>query len=538
MDTSNRKSKLQRFSISFRKAKKKLEDNDNEDQVCFVRRSTTLETCSSPSARSDGGLYFGDDYSLGTGDTPKQSKKNMTRPISDKRIENKMSALKTELAICLKVQKSNEADIDALKKSTSDLVAQNDSLRALLDKQQSTRVNGIQINVPQLLVCTCISMCTSTLLIASQPVQATDTLPSMLVITSLGAIVIWTTYFINSTKKTEPRQVQEPKPVLTEEAQVKRFPSMKNLGTLTEDVPSRKRRSSTRKNMSVEFGFSSDAWLNFFAGMNAELEKQPMYARLQPQQKQIFKDFRKDFRNKLGSSTRIDRMKTYTLPDDFSMLRYLQANDFDPNVATVRLLSTVVWRQTIDLDSVVASPPKQLEQYRKLRVRQVMGVDRFNRIVVAERLGEFISAINTPLGRTIAHDDILKCYIYDTGIVIKKLREIYEERGHLGWSGVYIIDLKGTGFFSAMKCLPLFKLFAKQVDAHYPEMAGKIIIINFPSALLNLYKIVKQFLDPVVVSKLQFHSGIPTDKILEFMDESEIYREYGGTNDAPFPHAI
>ena len=101
----------------------------------------------------------------------------------------------------------------------------------------------------------------------------------------------------------------------------------------------------------------------------------------------------------------------------------------------------------------------------------------------------------------------------------------------------FIGDCRGLRFFAAMRAVPLLKFLTKQVERHYPEIAGDICLVGVPSALAMIYnKVVKRFLDPAVAAKVELHSGIPSAHLIKKYGPDCLPVEWGGSSPVAVPH--
>ena len=83
--------------------------------------------------------------------------------------------------------------------------------------------------------------------------------------------------------------------------------------------------------------------------------------------------------------------------------------------------------------------------------------------------------------------------------------------------------------------IPLLKMLTKQVEAHFPEIVGNIVIFNAPRVFASLFPMVKAFMDPITAAKIEVHANVPNERLLALMAPEAIPVEYGGTNTAPYP---
>ncbi|GBG29198.1 Phosphatidylinositol/phosphatidylcholine transfer protein SFH12, partial [Hondaea fermentalgiana] len=188
------------------------------------------------------------------------------------------------------------------------------------------------------------------------------------------------------------------------------------------------------------------------------------------------------------------------------------------------------------LHELVATAPEKLETYRRLRVRKCMGWSKQGMPVFVERIGEFITSLSSDLAKTMTVQDWLDCYMYEMAGLILEFRK-GAAQGNVQWKMLFIADMRGVKFMQAFRSINLLKAFAKEVEVHFPEQAGPVFLINTPSVVHSAWKLAKQFLDPVVLAKIQLHPNAATNVLLEHMDEDVLFEEYGGKNRDHFPHA-
>ena len=228
-------------------------------------------------------------------------------------------------------------------------------------------------------------------------------------------------------------------------------------------------------------------------------------------------------------------MPDYTV-DDATIAQFLRADTKGKKVnvgkSLKRLLDTVAFRKKIDIDRRLAENdafPHQ-ERYKKTRVRVWLGVDKENRPLIVERVGKF-SATSPGVKRPFSADEWVNLWAWDMEEHLTQMRKSSLACGKAVHKFCMIGDLKGSGTYSGMKTLPLLKLLGKNVETFYPEIVGKVILINAGTVFASLYKIAKRFLDPITAAKIEVHSGVPKKVMENYFDVSIIPVEFGGTNE-------
>jgi len=135
-----------------------------------------------------------------------------------------------------------------------------------------------------------------------------------------------------------------------------------------------------------EHAVTSDTYLNLYAGMEdkIELENFECYQTMTEEERKTFDDFLKSVQSPVheGKFTAI-------VPDKFTVLRFLQADQYDTTKAMTRLESNQEWLRQVNIPGLLQNPPKMLNVYRKLRSRSCMGRTQDGMPIFVERLGDF-----------------------------------------------------------------------------------------------------------------------------------------------------
>lgn len=90
-----------------------------------------------------------------------------------------------------------------------------------------------------------------------------------------------------------------------------------------------------------------------------------------------------------------------------------------------------------------------------------------------------------------------------------------------------VFDLTGFGLKNADNST--IKFLAEAFEAHYPESLGSILIHNAPWIFSQIWNVIKNWLDPVVASKIHFTKNIK--EISKFIDPKYLPKEIGGSDE-------
>jgi len=74
------------------------------------------------------------------------------------------------------------------------------------------------------------------------------------------------------------------------------------------------------------------------------------------------------------------------------------------------------------------------------------------------------------------------------------------------------------------------------LNNYYPERLGTLFILYAPWVFSVFYNLVSPFLNPHTVAKIFFLSGNDKEKLLQYIDEDQLEKEYLGTSDNLYNH--
>jgi len=253
----------------------------------------------------------------------------------------------------------------------------------------------------------------------------------------------------------------------------------------------------------------------------------------------------------LGADERaaLERLRSETLPaalaqvgpvsfgavDEFTLLRFLRADNFRPELAAARLVKMLQWRADNRVDHILAESPACLPVYKRLRVRLFPGWDRNGNIVMLERIGEFFGSDS---GNQLSREEWLRCSTHDMATIHARFRDSSREHGRPVHRLTFLGDLGGLRFDQALENLKILKACVKEIEAHFPEQAGQIFLYNAPLLMETIWCFVKRILDPSVAAKVAIHRGVPTEEFLKLIPAEVLPQELGGENPVKYPHAV
>jgi hypothetical protein len=278
--------------------------------------------------------------------------------------------------------------------------------------------------------------------------------------------------------------------------------------------------------------------LNMFAGITCISFQEDVLNRLTAEEQQLYQQLKNEMTHWIAQQSPEELSKFEQLPDEFTMLRFLQADDYNISAAVTRLINCLNWRHTFGIDRFIESPTLALlKRYRRIRVRRIVGIDRSGRILVIERLGEFIASEESFKGG-LTMEQWIMFYAFDLSELMAAFRECSERTGKYTHRINFIGDLSGARLAGAFRLMAVLKVVSKIIEVAYPEVAGNIILINAPSFAGACWSVVKKFLDPKTVSKISILVGPCPDVLRKTCGEAVLPVEFGGTNEYILPHPV
>ena len=232
----------------------------------------------------------------------------------------------------------------------------------------------------------------------------------------------------------------------------------------------------------------------------------------------------------------LKKLGTADIHPSLQLLRYLRANQFNPTKAIAHIQRNLEWRKTKDIDALILQRPEDilgcsLEELTAVFPHWHSGYDKSGRPVLYKQYGKFdAGTVKKLVGGDFG--SVVKYHVWEQEACgrlclaqTKKLKRIVE-------TVTGVIDIKDMGMSQITRdFLSLTKLLAEIDQNQYPETLGRCFIINAPAAFPLVWRMVKPWLDPATVAKIQVLGG-PKEHIpvlVDFIGEENLPSNYGGT---------
>ncbi|RCI13109.1 hypothetical protein L249_0134 [Ophiocordyceps polyrhachis-furcata BCC 54312] len=218
--------------------------------------------------------------------------------------------------------------------------------------------------------------------------------------------------------------------------------------------------------------------------------------------------------------------------DTLTLLRFLRARKFDVAQSKQMFVDCEKWRKDTKLDDEVPNwtypEKKDVAKYYKQFYHKT---DKDGRPIYIETLG----GIDLKAMYEITTSDrmLTNLAVEYERLADPRLPACSRKAGNLIETCCTVMDLKGI----SLTKMPQVRQYVNQVSVisqnYYPERLGKLYLINAPWGFSTVWNIIKGWLDPVTVAKINIlGSGYKTD-LLKQIPEENLPKAFGGTCDCP-----
>ncbi|KAI8914179.1 CRAL-TRIO domain-containing protein, partial [Gorgonomyces haynaldii] len=227
------------------------------------------------------------------------------------------------------------------------------------------------------------------------------------------------------------------------------------------------------------------------------------------------------FKIKLG-----DRLKPEH--DDHLLLRFLRARNFDLELTYKMFTEFLDWREQNGVDTIIDDLEfPELPVVRQYYQRMYFNADKFGRPVYIERLGLLDVS---KLLQTVSTERLIKYHIYE----YEKLIHYRLKACSVKWNthieqSTTIIDLKGVYLSTFPSVFSIVREVSSIAQNYYPEMLGKMFIVNSPMLFSAVWNLIKPLLNEVTVNKISILGSSYKSELLQFIDEDKLPDFLGGT---------
>lgn len=218
--------------------------------------------------------------------------------------------------------------------------------------------------------------------------------------------------------------------------------------------------------------------------------------------------------------------------DDYLLLRFLRARRFDVTKSKTMLLDCEKWRQSFGVDELVRSFDfPELDDVKKYYPQYYHSTDKVGRPIYIEHLGKLDLK---QLLNVTTMERMHQKHVYEYEVLINYRMPACEKKAgvHIEQSCT-ILDLKGVSLWAFGQVASFVKQISSIAQDYYPEMLGKMFIINAPMLFSGVWSVVKPLLDEVTVSKIMILGSSYQSTLLEYIDKENLPEALGGSCKCP-----
>ncbi len=219
--------------------------------------------------------------------------------------------------------------------------------------------------------------------------------------------------------------------------------------------------------------------------------------------------------------------------NDWYVLRFCRARKFDVEKIKIMIENYIKWSKEVDLEAIGNLDIKQYEPIKEVTCHGYCNIDKLGRPIFIEDV------------KALKAKKIFK--IFEDKQLILYYVQSYERLLHLLFpecSRVMGKRVDRTMTIMNLKKVSIIKLFGGKVRGflklatsitqdYYPEIMGKMYIVNAGYFFSGIWAIVKPWLDPVVQKKIFIESGSGKKNLFKDIDEDMLHVSLGGKFDKP-----
>lgn len=239
----------------------------------------------------------------------------------------------------------------------------------------------------------------------------------------------------------------------------------------------------------------------------------------------------------LKSQLQTEFARDPALNTDWTLLRFLRARKFDKQKTLEMLKKTIKFRAEKNMDRIAQIDKEKIAHIASFFRTFHYTIDRFGRPVIIDMIGA--SKVNEALQvfemRDI-QDYLIQTYERMIRIEFPICSSVVKRRVDRTF---LIFDIAGLGLGKVLQ--GKFREFLNFSTAlgqdHYPEVLGRLFVINAPFIISAVFKIVNSWLDEKTQRKISVVYNVGTKKLAEDIPLERLPLCLGGQNPAPLADA-
>ncbi|KAJ3296433.1 cytosolic factor, phosphatidylinositol/phosphatidylcholine transfer protein [Rhizoclosmatium sp. JEL0117] len=262
---------------------------------------------------------------------------------------------------------------------------------------------------------------------------------------------------------------------------------------------------------------SSESLVSSMENLNGRL------GHLTPDQQAALDQMKKDLLELEGGKYYIPEKHT-----DHQLLRFLRARKFELVASKKMWIDSENWRASFGTDTIIETFdfPEHVAAL-KYYPRFYHKTDKVGRPIYIEQLGALklaeLMSVSTEqrMQRNHVHE-------YERLIKYRMVACAIKSGRHIEQSLV-ILDLKGIQLSTFSQVYGIVKSVSSIAQDYYPEMLGKMFVINAPMLFTGVWSLVKPMLDEATVQKINILGSSYKEALLTCIESDNLPRFLGGT---------
>ncbi|KAJ7494561.1 CRAL-TRIO domain-containing protein [Mycena galericulata] len=212
---------------------------------------------------------------------------------------------------------------------------------------------------------------------------------------------------------------------------------------------------------------------------------------------------------------------------DATMLRFLRARKFDVPKAKEMFIANENWRKEFGVEEIVKNFDfPELAIVDKYYPQYYHKNDKDGRPVYIERLG--LLDLKALYAATTPERQLKRLVLEYEKFLYERLPACSAAAGHPIETSCTILDLQNVSLSNFYRVKDYVMQASSIGQNRYPECMGKFYIINSPFMFSTVWNLVKGWLDPVTVAKIDILNNKYHDKLLAQIDADNLPKEFGG----------
>ncbi|KAG0375386.1 MAG: CRAL-TRIO domain-containing protein [Linnemannia gamsii] len=214
--------------------------------------------------------------------------------------------------------------------------------------------------------------------------------------------------------------------------------------------------------------------------------------------------------------------------DDHYVLRFLRARKFSiPNTHKM-FVDCENWRKELQVDTLIDTFVfEEEEAVRNCYPRYYHNIDKAGRPIYIEHVG--VIDIKT-LFKVTDEERMTKQHVLSYEKLIRnRMPACSKLAGRHIEQCCTILDLKGVSLRQFANAFGFIKRTSAIAQNYYPEMMGKMYVINAPMMFTSVWGMIKPLLDEVTVSKIVILGSNYKAALLQDIDAANLPQAIGGT---------